>query len=160
MPLYDSFTSCFVWFFSVRIYLFYQNRQLNCSICLKAYKIGSFISRQNNKIVSILQQPPLWAPYSSFGNLFYFDRRLVKHVRSKVCFIPFMGQSYWHFASPNEGFRFISKKSKTSYWPISRMVAAVKKLVECRTLDREIAGSNLTRGALLCPSTRHFIFIA
>ena len=32
--------------------------------------------------------------------------------------------------------------------------------VECRTLDHKVAGSNLTRAALLWPCARHFIFIA
>ena len=34
------------------------------------------------------------------------------------------------------------------------------QLVKCRTFDRKVAGSNLTRSAVLCPSAGHFIFIA
>ena len=30
--------------------------------------------------------------------------------------------------------------------------------IECLTPDREVAGSNLSRGTALCPCTRHFIF--
>ena len=29
--------------------------------------------------------------------------------------------------------------------------APLAQLVECQTLDREVAGSNLTRGVVLCP---------
>ena len=29
--------------------------------------------------------------------------------------------------------------------------APLAQLVECRTLDRKVPGSNLTRGAVLCP---------
>ena len=38
--------------------------------------------------------------------------------------------------------------------------APLAQLVECRTLDRKVAGSNLARGAVLCPLARHLIFIA
>ena len=30
--------------------------------------------------------------------------------------------------------------------------------IECLTPDREVAGSNLSRGTALCPCTGHFIF--
>ena len=38
--------------------------------------------------------------------------------------------------------------------------APLAQVVESRTFDRKVPGSNLTRGAVLCPCARHFIFIA
>ena len=31
------------------------------------------------------------------------------------------------------------------------LIVPFAQLVECRTLDRKVAGSNFTRGAVLCP---------
>ena len=38
--------------------------------------------------------------------------------------------------------------------------ASLAQLLVNRTLDRKVAGSNLTRGAVLCPRAKHFMFIA
>ena len=35
--------------------------------------------------------------------------------------------------------------------PLHEWGAPLAQLVECRTLDRKVVGSNLTRGAVLCP---------
>ena len=34
---------------------------------------------------------------------------------------------------------------------LNKWEAPLAQLVECRTLNRKVAGSNLTRGAVLCP---------
>ena len=44
--------------------------------------------------------------------------------------------------------------------PICVSGAPLAQLVECRTLDCKVAGLNLSRGKVLCPCARHFIFIA
>ena len=43
---------------------------------------------------------------------------------------------------------------------LSRLGELLAQLVECRTFDCKVSGSNFTRGAVLCPRARHYILIA
>ena len=68
----------------------------------------------------------------------------------------FFPVSFWHI-------KLLMQKHSIAlalqYWPLNGG-APLAQLVECRARDPEVAGSNSTGGAVLCPWARHFIFIA
>ena len=76
-----------------------------------------------------------WTCYSEEFEIFLY-RGCLKQRPS------WMAQLFWTFVFPicrNTGFL------------MTRVGAPLAQSVECRTLDRKVTGSNLARGAVLCP---------